>query len=312
MAKILRPPVEILPPSVSNPLGKRKRMSQAEKETLVSHADVQESKRAKQAEALIAELPEIILVHFFEGAEGLEQVPDREDRRQALYQTLVRHGGPEGSNLGNARKALEKLRLYAQEKGVKDQGLPAKSVFVNAFLNWVDKGARESNNSSRGGVTVSTSVRAGLLFLNNHLAAPIACGKMVDAAVPRQSKSARPRQAATWPIKVYCHLEALAASPVSDSFPAIARTFVRSIVAGACLSSLRLVDVLRGHFRRVPDMADGTPVISVESSWSKDGAPIQSFSPAIGFLGPLLWWPEHLLDLEGKPFILESFSAPWG
>ena len=104
----------------------------------------------------------------------------------------------------------------------------------------------------------------------------------------------------------------MACSPISSSYPPVARDFTRSLVAAGCLSSLRIVDVLRGRFIEAAPDREGNPVIAIETAWTKDGAPMWTYSPAIGFLGPLEWWPEHFAAFAGKPFMLEAFDAPRG
>ena len=110
-------------------------------------------------------------------------------------------------------------------------------------------------------------------------------------------KRRRERRSGSLPIKLYCHFETLAAS----SEPSPARFYARSLLVGGLFSRLRLVDVLRARVLEV----DGQPsVIMVLTSFSKDGAPLDVYLPAEGFLGPWVWWPEHLAALRGREYIL--------
>ena len=115
--------------------------------------------------------------------------------------------------------------------------------------------------------------------------------------VPTGKKRCRPRQSASLGVQFYCHFE-LQARATTDSPE---RSFVRSICLAGLFASLRLVDVLRATFHKAEPMADGTYVVLVVSSFSKDGAPIDVYVPAIGFMGPMSWAQEHVESLAGKP-----------
>ena len=71
----------------------------------------------------------------------------------------------------------------------------------------------------------------------------------------------------------------------------------------------QIVDVLRATFHKAEPMADDTYVVLVVSSFSKDGAPIDVYVPAIGFMGPMSWAQEHAESLAGKPFVLEAYTS---
>ena len=102
--------------------------------------------------------------------------------------------------------------------------------------------------------------------------------------------------------------------PVNES--ALLRVYVsrvnatpKHICLAGLFASLRLVDMLRATFHKAEPMADGTYVVLVVSSFSKDGAPIDVYVPAIGFMGPMTWAQEHVESLAGKPFVLEAFTS---
>jgi len=223
---------------------------------------------------------------------------------EALVATVKLKGGADGAVLGNARRSLERLREFALERGLPDGGLPASPVLLNRFLIWVDAKARSANRGSQGGATVRDGVRSGLLFLARHLGLPISIGSVVaEAAAPPGRKLRRERRSGSLPIKVYCHFEELAASPVDTP----ARFFARSIVLGL-FSSLRMVDILRACIGPLEDLQ----CVMLVTSFSKDGAPIDVYLPAEGFLGAWAWWPEHRAALLGRPYLLPAFAAPRG
>ena len=111
-------------------------------------------------------------------------------------------GGADGSSLGNARRALARLRLFAFERGRSDGGLPASPVFLNLFLKWVDERALSAGRGSQGGTTVCSGVRSGLLFLERHLGVPVPVSSIVaEAAAPpgRKRPAARTGRPETRP-----------------------------------------------------------------------------------------------------------------
>ena len=187
-----------------------------------------------------------------------------------------------------------------------NHGLPATAVFVFTFLRWIDAKALQKGTGTQGGAHVSASTRAGLLILADHFGLQIAVHTLVaEAGVPTGKKRCRPRQSASLGVQFYCHFE-LQARATTDSPE---RSFVRSICLAGLFASLRLVDVLRATFHKAEPMADGTYVVLVVSSFSKDGAPIDVYVPAIGFMGPMTWAQEHVESLAGKPFVLEAFTS---
>ena len=250
-------------------------------------------------------LPPEAVFELLGGQRGLEQVPELDERRAVLIETLRHKGGSDGSSLGNARRALERLTLYALEQGQSDGGLPASAVFVNRFLKWVDERALASARGSQGGTTVRQGVRTGLLFLAQHLKVAIDVQSVVaEAAAPPGKKRRRERRAGSIPIKLYCHFEEQAASAVAST----ARFYARSLLIGALFSSLRMVDALRAY---VGDHDDPS-VIMIVTAFSKDGEALDVYLPAEGFLGAWGWWPEHREALLGRPFLLPAFKATRG
>ena len=92
-----------------------------------------------------------------------------------------------------------------------------------------------------------------------------------------------------------------------------ARFFARSLCLGWLFASLRLVDTMRVVSVEIVHVGeDGCPVLMVVTSFSKDGAPIDVYLRAEGFLGTWPWAREHVAALAGCPFALPAFSAPKG
>ena len=284
----------------------RKRMTEAEESTLISQPDVEKYKTNSAAEWLAEILPEEDADRLLGGSLGAAQIPDPAERKIALVEALKSKAGSDGAALGKARRAFEKLSEFARERRVPNHGLLASAVFVFTFLRWIDDKALLKGKGTQGGAHVSASTRAGLLILADHFGMQIAVHTLVaEAGVPTGKKRCRPRQSASLGVQFYCHFE-LQARATTDSPE---RSFVRSICLAGLFASLRLVDVLRATFHKAEPMADGTYVVLVVSSFSKDGAPIDVYVPAIGFMGPMLWAQEHVESLAGKTFVLEAFKS---
>ena len=294
---------EVAPPL---PKRTRTRMTEAQKSTLISQSDVEMYKSNNAAEWLADILPKQDADRLLGGSLGASQIPDPAERRIALVEALKSKAGSDGAALSKARRAFEKLSEFARERGVPNHGLPATAVFVFTFLRWIDAKALQKGTGTQGGAHVSASTRAGLLILADHFGLQIAVHTLVaEAGVPTGKKRCRPRQSASLGVQFYCHFE-LQARATTDSPE---RSFVRSICLAGLFASLRLVDVLRATFHKAEPMADGTYVVLVVSSFSKDGAPIDVYVPAIGFMGPMTWAQEHVESLTGKPFVLEAFTS---
>lgn len=285
----------------------RKRMTEEQLAQLVSHDSFLEYKRDKAAVWLASTLPQDLVDHLVAGAGGVNlavsQVPDPDQRRLGLVSTFVFKAGPDGSALGKARRALEELILFSPESH-----LPASAILLNRLLAHVDKRAKASGRGSQGGATVAASVRSGLLLLAA-MGFPIDASHIsVDAGAPPTRKVTRERRSGSLPICFYCHFEQLAAG----ASPTFARFWARSLVCVWLFGRLRLVDVLRSTISLAQPDADGTPVVCIFTRFSKDGAPLDVYLRAEGFLGPWAWIQEHVEALAGRRYVLPAFSAPRG
>lgn len=282
-------------------------MTEEELSRIETQADLQEYRRERAASWLASVLPQSLVDRMVAGSQDVAlacaQVPDPEQRRLGLVSTFLYKAGPDGSALGKARRALEELVLF-QPTG----HLPASPILLNRLIVHCDQKARAAGRGSQGGATVAASIRSGLITLHA-LGFPIPAGHIsVDAGAPPARKALRQRRAGSLPLCFYMHFECLAASP-EDTF---ARFYARSLVLCWLFSSLRMVDVLRTTVAMADPDADGTPVVFVLTSFSKDGAPLDVYLRAEGFLGPFLWVAEHVASLAGRPFVLPAFTAPRG
>lgn len=283
----------------------RKRLTQEQLAGLVSQEHVELYKRDKAASWLVGALSQPLVDHMVAGEWGVElavlQVPDPLERRAALLTTFLLKAGPDGAALGKARRALEELVVFAP-----DGHLPASAVLLNRLITAVDARSRKAAKGSQGGATVGALIRSGLVLLAA-LGFPVEARHIsVDAAAPPARKRRRERRSGSLPITFYCHFELKASHMVASP----ARFFARSLCIGWLFASLRLVDTLRIVSVSVASVeADGCAVLMVVTSFSKDGAPIDVYLRAEGFLGRWLWVHEHVAELAGLPFVLPAFKA---
>ena len=267
-----------------------------------SHGSFQDYKREAAAAFLAEALPQSLVDCMVAGSGGVEmairQVPDPAQRREGLRTTILVKAGPDGSALGKARRALEELVAF-QPRG----HLPASAILLNRLIEHVGAQATARNRGSQGGATVKGTIRSGLLTLMA-IGFPVDAKHLsVDAAAPPGLKRTRERRSASLPLAFYFHFEELASS-ATDSF---ARFYARSLVVCWLYSSLRLVDVLRASIAMNGIDEDGCPVIRILTHFSKDGAPLDVYLRAEGFLGPWSWAVEHVAALKDRPYVLPEF-----
>jgi hypothetical protein len=285
----------------------RKRMSPEQLSLLESHDSFQEYKRDKAASWLASTLPQSLVDHIVSGSSPLElvlsQVPDPDQRRLGLVSTFLFKAGPDGSSLGKARRALEELALF-----LPTAHLPASAILLNRLLVHVDARARSAAKGSQNGATVAASVRSGLITLAA-LGFPIEANHIsVDAGAPPARKASRERRAGSLPILLYLSFEERSNRPEAT----FSRFLFRSLFLCWLMGRLRLVDVLRCTISMSGTDLDGTPVVCIFTRFSKDGAPLDIYFRAEGFLGPLHWVQEHVEALRGRPFSIPSFACPKG
>ena len=135
---------------------KRQKLLPAVLGTFVSYIDKQAHQADKAAAWLADCLPPDCVYTILGGARGLLQVPDPEARRAALISLIRRKGGPDGSSLVKARRALRELMAFRP-----DGCLPASSVLINRLLAHFDEA--DTNLKRTQGMTV----RSDLIILKD-------------------------------------------------------------------------------------------------------------------------------------------------
>jgi len=239
------------------------------------------------------------------------------DRDRLLWRAVVAHPGTNGVSLLDAARTLVYIQGYARARGwTEDDTWPVSRAVA---ASWIEsehgRATRAARGSKRGG-TVGHRMRGSLKALPDHFGCPIDLeGPLVTGAAPASAPGA-PSQAATLPFQAYAQLELLARRAAEPAFAGgtdVPRFFARSLLLVA-LTSVRLRDAVRVRFSPHPD-EPGAIVYGLVSNkrGSKDGAPMELFAPAEGFLGPLSWLAEHLRSigvLGGVAF--PNFCGPRG
>ena len=154
------------------------------------------------------------------------------------------------------------------------------------------------------------------MWLNEKLQLPIEVDNIVAiaAANPGQVReyrradpaSRKRKQSGSLPIQCYLQIETLANA--KEESPT--RFFARSLLAFSMLQSVRAVDALRTV--EDGDEFDTDHVISGYSYFSKDGNPLKTFAPAMGFLGDLTWWPVHRKAVQDAGRVFPKWNQPYG
>ena len=279
---------------------KRKRIGS----DFASHADFEAARRTRAVEEFVAIAPPEVLTALIGGDTAVSQVPCPVERARIVAAAVAHKAGPDGGSLEAAMRAWSAFVEFVSARGLPHYGLPASAALVASFLTHEGATAK----GSQGGASVANSRRVGLLWLNEKLgfSIDVANVAVLAAGNPGQMRERRradpvthrKRKAGSIPIKIYCLFESLASAP--EDTPT--RFFARSIVAFSLIMSIRAIDALRT--RLDPDERDPDHVVSGWSYYSKDGEPMRTYAPAIGFLGPLSWWPEHASAVArvGRPF----------
>ena len=280
------------------------RMSEAEKAAQVTWDDVQSGKKEKAADWLMSVVPPDLRDYMLGGDLAVAQTPDPSERDKALREQFLLKAGPDGSALGKCRRFLELLDEMAP-----GYAMPAGRLLVHRTILRGSIAALSSGVGSQGGSSVAASLRTGALTAFN-IGFPVdADNLLVDAAAPPQKKRRRERRSGSAPIKWYCHAEELCRSLP----PGTPRLVCRQQTLAALHSRLRQVDVTRATVRHGGFAADGTVIVMVVSSFSKDGAPIDIYFRAEGFLGRFEWIEEHLRDvLSFEGYCIPAFKCPKG
>ena len=270
------------------------------------------AKKEREVSDFIEALPPLLVDSLLGGDAGREQVPDADERAALLHAAVAHKAGPDGASLKNAASAWAHFLEYCSEKGVSSP-LPASPVLLAAFLRW----RGEKAQGAAGGLTVANSARVGLLWLRDKLDFPLEgivsplVAAVANPDMIRAFRRANPhvrarRVAASIPIRMYCMFEYIAASKK----PSPPREFARSVVAFMMGASLRAKHALMVTVQ--PDEDDPKKVISGYVTLSKDGEPLRIYTPAVGFLGPLAWWPDHQKWCTKHGLCFPMWQVPWG
>ena len=139
-----------------------------------------------------------------------------------------------------------------------------------------------------------------MIFAAEKLLWPIEVPRVVlQAAAPKAKRAAgKPTKAGVLPLAAKCQLEALAAEPhvhlahLTPEARAVVCFYARSFLAAGLDQSVRIAEGVRVELW--PDDGDPHGVMRGHAYMGKDGAPIDLYAPAEGFLGTYEWWPDHL------------------
>ena len=278
---------------------RRRRMTDEEKASMVTHDDFLDYKRDNVADWLIACVPDALRDLILGGDRAIAQCPDPAERSLALRDLFLSRAGPDGSACGKVRRFLEAL----YEASPTDH-LPATRLLVNRVIARESVRALTAAKGSQGGATVAGSMRAGAIAAYN-MGFPVeAANLLVDAAAPPARKRARERRAGSIPIKWYAAFDHWARALPSGPM----RVWTRSILIVWLSSRLRMVDVLRSYIRHGGFTPEGALIIQVIAKLSKDGHPIDIYIRAEGILGPWDWAAEHVQLVQNWPFCLPEIA----
>jgi hypothetical protein len=263
--------------------------------------------RADQLDALMPLLGRHVVESMLGGARGLQQLSDPARREAQLRAKLIARAGSEGSQLAGLRSLLKIVRVYAHEVmhaplGREDEALwPMTEALANDIVASEHRRATSEGAGARGGITQGWGTR-DLFVLAASLKWPLDLPKgALDSAAPPPTGHAR-MHAGTLPIAGKCQLEFFASGGLrteayrellSEQAADCCEFYSRSLLAGAIDQSARI----GGEGARTklwPDEVDPHGVMRGNAYMAKDGAPIDLYAPAEGFLGRYEWFSSHL------------------
>ena len=280
------------------------RLTEAEKDAHRSHDDVQRYKQNNAADWLLSVAPRDLRDYMLGGELAVAQNPVLEERDTALKAQFMLKAGSDGSALGKARRFLELLAEMAP-----GAAMPAGRLLVHRTIMRGSIDALSAASGSQGGSTVAASLRSGARTAFD-VGFPVEADcLLVDAAAPPMKKRRRERRSGSAPIKWYCHMESQCRSLPSGP----ARLVCRQQTLAAFHGRLRQVDVVRAVVLHGGHASDGCVIVMLVTSFSKDGAPIDVYFRAEGFLGRFEWIEEHLQEVSPfKAYAIPAFKCPVG
>ena len=275
-----------------------------------------------ELDALIPLLPEETVLSMLGGERGMAQVPAVR-RAEHLRRRLRARAGASGERIARCRLLLGRVRKYAATV----LGLPESQwdaavfpmtaalgheIIHDAHVTALAEGTKKG--SAKGGATVGNGVRADLVRAAQVLGWPIECDKEAwQTAAPLASVGCS-KKAGTLPLAAKCQLEWFADGNLPESITGTARTacqfYSRSLLTGGLDVGVRIAEGVRVHFS--PDATNPEDVVCGVASMGKDGAPIEIYSVAEGFLGVYEWWPAHLRECLELGQVFPEWERPHG
>ena len=295
----------------------------------------------KELSCLVPLMPYTIVLNMLGGELGRRQVPSQVGRDNMIKQMLRKRAGSEGDRLASVRNMLRDVRKYAiTELGVpRDKAdlasFPMSGAMAHALIAKAHAEAVQRGNGSKGGSTVGHHLRETIVFAAEKLLWPIEVPRVVlESAAPKAHMEARTR-AGTLPIAAKCQLEMIARGtrglvtvqdptdpqlPLTvnildlNQVPQAARAavvfYARSLLAGGIDHSVRIGEGVRVDLW--PDEHDPLHVMRGNAHMGKDGAPVDIYAPATGFLGDYEWYPDHLVQCHETGITFPAWVKPHG
>lgn len=275
----------------------------------------------EEVEALLPLLPEQVCVAMLGGALGMAQVPSDERRVALLRAAFAKSAGLEGARVKGLRAMLCAVRTYAatelhlpDRKKADAACFPMSATLVATVIADADVKARTRGSGSQKGATVGHKLRETFIYAAEKLLWPIEVPRVVlNAAAPKPTLLKRSK-AGTLPLGAKCQLEHLARGGPIDGVSAeagrVCTFYARSLLAAGIDQSLRVAEGARIELCADPEDPGG--VMYGHAYVGKDGAPMDVYAPAEGFLGRYQWYAEHLAECVKGGQVFPLWEKPRG
>ena len=303
--------------AVKKVIDKRHRKPRAKRPQVREQEEREDFCLESELDALIPLLPEETVLSMLGGERGLAQVPAAR-RAEHLRRRLRARAGASGERIARCRLLLGRVRTYAATAlGLPEEQwdaavFPMTAALGHEIIHDAHVMAVAAGRGAKGGKTVGNGVRADLIRAAQVLGWPIECDKEAwQTAAPLASVGCSAR-AGTLPLAAKCQLEWFADGNLPESVTGTAREacqfYARSLLTGGLDVGVRIAEGVRVHF--TPDATHPEDVVCGVASMGKDGAPIEIYSVAEGFLGVYEWWPAHLRECLERGQVFPEWERP--
>jgi hypothetical protein len=317
---------------VTDEIVRMHRMPRMRKEQQKTHKEREKIARDREVSVLMELLPLEVVKSMLGGDRGMQQIPEGSQRRDYLRRVIEARAGSEGARIADLRKLLCTARIYAATvmnlpKDKWDSALfPMSAALAHILVHSkhitaLKKAADKQGNAlvtvpGRSGGSVGPQCRDTIIFAATKMLWPIESIKTVlDGAAPKPADKGS-NKAGTPPLALKCAFEEWAndLNTIPGTLGEEARKAVsyycKTFLAGGIDQGIRVGEGVK-VILQVDEISPDTVMRGI-AYMAKDGAPLNLYAPAEGFLGPYTWYREYLRTALETGQIYPKWNKPRG